>query len=203
MVILSPSLKNWGRGRDPRAPLQLVTAPGPIFYSHPLWAYSEQDQTDFVTKGMRIVTDHAAEREVRALYERILEGWNKASGDDFASPFAEDGEVIGFDGSQNKGRAVIAEEMNKIFSDHATGRYIGKVRSVRFLGPQAALLRAVAGIVPAGESELDPKFNSVQALVAEHAEGEWRAVLYHNTPAQFHGRPDLVESLTEELRAES
>jgi uncharacterized protein (TIGR02246 family) len=149
------------------------------------------------------VTNHEVEREVRALYERILDGWNKGSGDDFASPFAEDGEVIGFDGSQNKGRAVIADEMNKIFSDHATGRYVGKVRSFRSLGPQAALLRAVAGIVPAGQSEIDPKLNSVQALIAEQTEGEWRVVLYHNTPAEFHGRPDLVESLTEELRAEA
>ena len=31
---------------------------------------------------------------------------------------------------------------------------------------------------------------------------EWRAVLYQNTPAQLHGRPELVESLTEELRQE-
>jgi hypothetical protein len=28
-------------------------------------------------------------------------------------------------------------------------------------------------------------------------------VLYQNTPAQLHGRPDLVERLTEELRGEA
>ena len=30
--------------------------------------------------------------------------------------------------------------------------------------------------------------------------GEWRISLFQNTPAQFHGRPDLVERLTRELR---
>ena len=28
----------------------------------------------------------------------------------------------------------------------------------------------------------------------------WRIALYQNTPAQFHGRPELSRALTEELR---
>jgi uncharacterized protein (TIGR02246 family) len=140
------------------------------------------------------------ETEVRALYRQILDGWNRASAEEFAAPFAEDGEVVGFDGSQSTGRAAIAAEMTRIFADHATGTYVGKVRSVRLLGSHAAVLRAVAGMVPAGRSDLEPTLNAVQALVAEQREGQWRVVLYQNTPAQFHGRPELVESLTEELR---
>jgi uncharacterized protein (TIGR02246 family) len=140
--------------------------------------------------------------EIRVLFRRVLDAWNRASGDDFAAPFAEDGEVVGFDGSQNSGRARIAEELNRIFDDHATGTYVGKIRSVRLVGADAAVLRAVAGIVPAGQSDIDPKLNSVQSLVAEQRDGEWRIVLYQNTPAQFHRRPDSAESLTEELRAE-
>jgi uncharacterized protein (TIGR02246 family) len=141
------------------------------------------------------------EPEVRALYERVLDGWNRRSGEAFAAPFADDGEVVGFDGSRHVGRAAIAAEMQRIFADHATGSYVGKVRSVRMLGSEAAVLRAVAGMVPAGRSELEPKLNTVQTLVAERRDGRWQVVLYQNTPAQFHGRPDLAESLTEELRA--
>jgi uncharacterized protein (TIGR02246 family) len=140
------------------------------------------------------------EAEVRTLYQRVLEGWNRRSADDFAAPFAEDGEVVGFDGSQNTGRAEIAAEMGRIFVDHETGTYVGKVRSIRALGSEAAVLRAVAGMVPAGESDLDPKLNTVQSLIAERQGGAWRVVLYQNTPAQFHGRPELSEQLTKELR---
>ncbi|MDX6719155.1 MAG: hypothetical protein QOJ63_1409 [Solirubrobacteraceae bacterium] len=143
-----------------------------------------------------------SEIEVRALYRRVLDAWNRASAEDFAAVFAEDGEVVGFDGSQIVGRAAIAAELGRIFADHATGAYMGKVRSVRPLGSGAALLRAVAGMVPAGRSDLEPRLNAVQALVAERREGAWRAVLYQNTPAQLHGRPELAAELTEELRHE-
>ena len=142
------------------------------------------------------------EASVRALYERVLDGWNRASGEAFAAPFAEDGEVVGFDGSETRGRWLIAEEMGRIFADHATGRYVGRVRSVRPLGDGGAVLRAVAGLVPAGESDVEPSLNAIQTVVAEERDGEWRVLLYQNTPAQYHGRPELVESLTEELREE-
>jgi len=143
-----------------------------------------------------------SEREIREIYRRILDGWNRRDAAAFAASFAEDGEVIGFDGSQTAGRASITAEMQRIFSDHATGSYVGKIRSVRMLGVHGALLRAVAGVVPAGQSGLEPKLNAVQALVAEQREGRWQVILYQNTPAQFHGRPDLTEGLTDELRRE-
>jgi uncharacterized protein (TIGR02246 family) len=77
---------------------------------------------------------------------------------------------------------------------------VAKVRSVRFLSPEVAILRAVAGMMPPGESDLDPKLNTHHTIVAVKREGKWRIALYQNTPAQFHGRPELVQKLTEELR---
>jgi uncharacterized protein (TIGR02246 family) len=143
-----------------------------------------------------------AESEVRELYRRIIDGWNQSDAEGFAAPFAEDGVVIGFDGSESNGRAAIAEEMDRIFSDHETGTYVGKVREVRMIGSNAALLRAVAGVIPPGRDDLEPKQNSAQSLVAENSGDGWRVLLYHNTPAQYHGRPEAVEKLTEELRSE-
>jgi uncharacterized protein (TIGR02246 family) len=140
------------------------------------------------------------EREVRALYIRMLEGWNAHGGEAFAAPFAEDGEVIGFDGSQQIGQAEIATTMSQIFADHPTGRYVWVVRGVRLLAPDVALLRAVAGLVPAGQAEIAPALNAVQTLVAARRAGRWRIILFQNTPAQFHGRPELARQLTDELR---
>ena len=143
-----------------------------------------------------------AEAAVRRLYEALLRGWNAADGTAFAAPFADDGHVVGFDGSQVAGSAAIAEEMGRIFADHATGSYVGKVRGVRFISQEGAVLRAAAGMVPAGRSDLEPQLNAVQTLVAEQRDGEWRVVLYQNTPARLDGRPELVEELTRELRQE-
>jgi uncharacterized protein (TIGR02246 family) len=141
-------------------------------------------------------------REVRMLYAHMLEGWNARSGEAFAAPFAEDGEVIGFDGSQQTGRTEITTAMGQIFADHPTGRYVWKVRGVRLITPDVALLRAVAGLVAAGQAQIAPALNAVQTLVASKREGQWRIILFQNTPAQFHGRPDLAERLTDELREE-
>jgi len=140
------------------------------------------------------------ESEVRTLYRQLLDGWNKRNADAMAVLFAEDGDIIGFDGSQLSGRAEIASTLQQIFADHITPPYVSKVRGVRFLSPEAAILRAVVGMVPAGQSDLDPNLNAIQVLVAAKQDGKWRIVLFQNTPAQFHGRPELVHELTEELR---
>jgi uncharacterized protein (TIGR02246 family) len=139
---------------------------------------------------------------LKAVYHDLLAAWNRRSGEDFAAQFVEDGEVVGFDGSETKGRAIIAAEMQRIFMDHQTGEYIGKVRQVHLVTPEVALVMAVAGVVPAGQSDVNPALNSVQSLVLKKGSERWQILLYQNTPAQFHGRPELVEKLTEELRQE-
>jgi uncharacterized protein (TIGR02246 family) len=135
------------------------------------------------------------------LYRRILAAWNDDDAQAFAAAFAQDGEVVGFDGSQMRGRSEIAAQLGAIFADHATGAYVGIVRSERAVGDGVVLLRAVAGVVPAGEKDIKPELNAVQSLVAARGDdGAWEVVLYHNTPAALHGRPELAEALTEELR---
>lgn len=137
---------------------------------------------------------------VTALYRSLLDSWNRRAAGDFAALFEPEGTLIGFDGSPMSGRVEIGQELARIFADHVTAAYVGKVREVRFLTPEVALLRAVAGMVPPGQKELNPAVNTLQALVAVKRAGEWRIAHYHNTPAQFHGRPELAEALTAELR---
>ncbi|MFL5894919.1 MAG: SgcJ/EcaC family oxidoreductase [Thermoleophilaceae bacterium] len=139
------------------------------------------------------------EGAIRALYRQIVDGWNSHNGDAFAAPFADDGEMIGFDGSRVSGRDRIAAELGRIFADHETAPYIVKVRGVRALGADAAVLEAAAGMIPAGSSDIEPSRNAWQTLVAERRGGDWQVVLFQTTPAQYHGRPDEVERMTAEL----
>lgn len=140
------------------------------------------------------------ESAVRALYQQVLDGWNARSGDAFAAPFTDDGEAIGFDGSQHIGKADIAATLNQIFTNHETAAYVAKVRNVRLLGEDAAILKAVAGLLPPGQSRINPAVNAIQTLVATKHDGTWRVALFQNTPTQYHGRPELAEQLTEELQ---
>ena len=142
----------------------------------------------------------ADEIEVCELYRQLLAGWNKRSADAFALPFAEDGESIGFDGSQLVGRTEIVSTLQQIFADHPTAPYVSKVKSITLLSPEVAILRAIAGMVPPGLSDINPAVNTLQTLIAVKRDGHWSIVLFQNTPAQFHGRPELVQQMTEELR---
>jgi len=140
------------------------------------------------------------EGAVQALYQYLLESWNTRNPTGFAALFIPVGNVIGFDGSMMNGRADIEASLRQIFADHQTAAYVGKVREVRFLAPNVAILRAIAGMVPPGQTDLNPSVNTIRTLVAERQQDSWSIVLYQNTPAQFHGRPDLVEQMTDELR---
>ena len=54
-----------------------------------------------------------AEASVAALYEALINGWNNSDGEAFAAPFARDGVVIGFDGSeQPAGLAALQVNQN-------------------------------------------------------------------------------------------
>ena len=136
---------------------------------------------------------------VRALYVQLIEGWNRHDAEMMAAVIAEDGLVVGFDGSQMLGRKAVARELGAIFSDHETARYVVKVRSTTPLGSDAALLHAVAGMIRPGSGELMEDRNQVQTVVGRGDEGEWRVALFQTTPARFDGRPELTERLTEEL----
>ncbi|MFD0278739.1 SgcJ/EcaC family oxidoreductase [Kitasatospora sp. NPDC127111] len=143
----------------------------------------------------------ADESAVRALYHRALDGWNLRDGAAFAGPFAEEGEVIGFDGTRYDGRSVIAAELGRVFADHATPEYVAKVRKVRALGPGVVQLDAVAGLVPDDAEDLDPALNALQTVIAVNTGAGWRIALMQNTPARYDLRPDLARALTAELRA--
>ncbi|MCI0394267.1 MAG: SgcJ/EcaC family oxidoreductase [Chloroflexi bacterium] len=130
----------------------------------------------------------------------MLDSWNRRNAATYAALFAADGNLVGFDGSPINGQAEIESHISQIFADHPTAAYVGKIREVRFLAPDVALLRAVVGMVPPGQSDLNPATNAIQSLVTAKRDGQWRIALFHNTPAQFHGRPELAQQLTEALR---
>ncbi|MBT2724778.1 SgcJ/EcaC family oxidoreductase [Bacillus sp. ISL-46] len=139
-------------------------------------------------------------KEVQAVYKKLLDAWNDRSAEGMAELFAGDGENIGFDGSQSIGRQEIFSHLKPIFEHHHTARFVSKVKDVRFLSPEIAILRAIAGMVPPKQSDLNPNVNTHHTLVVIKRNGDWRIQLFQNTPAQFHGRPELVEKMTAELR---
>lgn len=142
-----------------------------------------------------------SDRATRELYQRLIEAWNKRNARDYALVFASNGSIVGFDGSQVNGQMEIGAHVSEIFSHHQTASYVTIVREVRPIASDVTLLRANAGMVPPGKDDINPELNAVQSMVAARKSGKWEIALFQNTPAAFHGRPELSKNLTEELRA--
>ena len=144
---------------------------------------------------------HPHDAQIRALYSQFLDGWNRRSGAAVAAGFADDGDIIGFDGTHHRGRLSIAADLRAVFGSHQTPAYVAVVRSVRPIAEGVAILIANAGMIPPGGSDLDPDLHTVHTLVAvDEGRGRWRISLFQATPAAWHGHEHLRDELTEELR---
>ena len=132
--------------------------------------------------GEREANYSADEAAVRNLYRRLLDGWNRGSGSAFAAPFAEDGDLVAFDGTHFEGRGEIAPFHQELFDKWLKGsRLVGRVEDVRFLSPDVALMHAVGSTVMRGKSEPSPERDSIQTLVATRVGGRWRIAAFQNT----------------------
>jgi uncharacterized protein (TIGR02246 family) len=137
---------------------------------------------------------------LKSLHREILSSWNDRDAAGYARCFTNDAVVVGFDGSEMIGRAAIEQTIARIFADHPTGSYVTKVREARYLSSNVGLLRAVAGLVPAGRADINPDLNAIQLLVAVKRDDRWEATAFQNTPAAYHGRAEAKEELSRELR---
>lgn len=130
----------------------------------------------------RITTNPADEAAVHALYQELMDGWNRGSGEDFAAVFTENGDLVAFDGTHFKGREEIAPFHQQLFDRWLKGsRLVGRVENVRFLSPDVALMHAVGSTVMRGKTGPSPERDSIQTLVAVRENGEWRLAAFQNT----------------------
>jgi uncharacterized protein (TIGR02246 family) len=138
---------------------------------------------------------------VQKLYGDLIESWNKQNSEKMAECFGTDGNMIGFDGSHVKGRKEIEMHLKEIFIHHKTASYVTIIRNIRFITNDVCILEAVVGMVPAGKNDINPAVNAVQTIVAQKQNNSWLIENFQNTPAAYHGRPELVEKLSNELRS--
>jgi uncharacterized protein (TIGR02246 family) len=146
----------------------------------------ENSASNDIKKGVpmhdKTTTNPTDEAAVRALYQELMDAWNRGSGDAFAAVFTEDGHLIAFDGTHFKGRKEIAPFHQKLFDKWMKGsRLVGEVKDARFLSPDVALMHAVGSTVMRGKSEPSPERDSIQTLVAVREGSEWRLAAFQNT----------------------
>jgi uncharacterized protein (TIGR02246 family) len=148
-----------------------------------------------------VTSAHPHDAQIRALYAQFLDGWNRRSGAAVAAAFADDGDIIGYDGTHHHGRLAIAADFRQIFGSHPTAAYVSVIRSVRAVAPGVAMLLAHAGMIPPGDSDIDPRYHTVHSVIAvDEGGGRWRISLLQATPAAWQQHRGGREALTQELR---
>ncbi|HZH31663.1 MAG TPA: SgcJ/EcaC family oxidoreductase [Pyrinomonadaceae bacterium] len=130
----------------------------------------------------------ADEAAVRSLVQKCVEGWNKGSGEAFAAQFAEDSDYVVVNGIHLKGRRQNASGHQQIFDTIYKGtRLWVRVKSVRFLRPDVALIHTASKVLKRGESGASPEPEAIQTWTVSKHGKEWLVDAFHNTPIQRQG----------------
>ena len=139
------------------------------------------------------------------LYRAIVDAWNGRDADRMSAAFADDGTLIGFDGTTVQTRTGVRDHLQPIFASHPTASYVAIEREARALTPTVAIVRGIAGMIPPGGTDFKPELTTVHTLVAildgAMPEPRWKAAIFQATPAAWHGRPDDLAAVLDELRA--
>ena len=118
--------------------------------------------------------------ELAQLYMQLLQAWNNRDANAMTACFGDAAEMIGFDGSTAEGKAAIKAHLGPIFKDHPTASYTAILRSQHELG-DTLLLRADAGMLPPGASDIKPETIARQTVVAQKTAAGLRIVQFQNT----------------------
>jgi uncharacterized protein (TIGR02246 family) len=169
-------------------------------------AWKGLESSEITRSGVNESSVEEDKAAISMLYFQMINGWNKGSGSIFASPFAEDGDLVGFDGTHLKGRQNIGHFHQQLFNTILKGsRLVGKIKDVRFLTKDVAIMHAVGGTIMDRQMGIEPERNSIHTVVVNRDypnADQWFITAFQNTRVQYIGRPQEIQTLTEELRKE-
>lgn len=141
--------------------------------------------------------------EIQNLYQTKLRGWNLGNDEIFSGVYTDDADFIGFDGTYLKGKQKIASFHQMLFDRFLKGsKIVGKIKCIRFLTADVAVVVAIGGTIESGRSKINPDRNSIHTMVAvkkDSRNSRWYFTAFQNTRAKYIGQPEKTEELTKEV----
>jgi uncharacterized protein (TIGR02246 family) len=126
-------------------------------------------------------THTATDTPAARFYADLEQAWNAGDGAAYAAPFTADCDFTDIRGARHHGAASVGGGHQAIFDSiyrSSTVRY--QVTSTRSLAAGVLLVQADSGLdVPAGPLAGNHQAASTAVLV--ETDGQWRAVMMHNT----------------------
>ena len=148
-------------------------------------------------------THQTDEAKIHALFENLLGDWGRGDGEAYGSRFTEDADYVAFDGSRTRGRREISASHQRLFDKFLKDtRLTGRILSIRFLGPDVALVHTTGGTIMRGKTKPSPERASIQTLVAVREGADWLFTAFHNSRVRPIGRGPagfLIWALTDKL----
>lgn len=139
-----------------------------------------------MTKAENLRPSFADEQAIRALYQTMLDSWEKGA-TAYAECFAPDATYIVGNGMIEQGWQEIVSGHEIIFSAWArNSRLEGRIERLQFLLPDMALIVAYGHIVYKDHRSSEKNKRTVYSLLAQKSGGRWQFVFYQNTPIGGH-----------------
>lgn len=120
---------------------------------------------------------------VRAVLDRFYAGWTANDVDAFIPLYLDDASVVR-PGVVHHSRDALRAGMAASFAGPLKGsRGVDDAASIRFPGPDTAIVVSTAGILMPGEESVPPERRVSATWVLVRRDGGWRIAAYANAPA--------------------
>ena len=129
------------------------------------------------------MTTTTADKAVLGVLDSMYSAWAAGDADGIARHYTEDASVVQ-PGIYKENNEVIRTTMAAGFAGPLKGsRVIDEPQSVRFLGPDAAVVITEGGVLMAGQTEVPAERQVRSTWALTRRDGQWLVVAYHNSPA--------------------
>ncbi|MFG1645307.1 SgcJ/EcaC family oxidoreductase [Amycolatopsis sp. NPDC049252] len=134
-----------------------------------------------MTTNEASAADQAA---VAVMTQKMLAAWAHGDASAIADLFTDDGTLI-LPGIFRQGRQDIKAYFTEAFATTYAGtQVVGKPISLRFFGPDTALLLSSGGVLAEGETEVSDEQAIRAGWFAVRTDGQWRLAAYQNSTAK-------------------
>jgi uncharacterized protein (TIGR02246 family) len=126
-------------------------------------------------------SDLHIDRDLRDLFDRMCAAWTAGDAHAYGACFTEDSDYVSYDGTHAKGRSAIVDNHDRLFTGVLTdSALVGEVESIRFLGPDLAVLHATGSVLMPWRATLPKRRLSRQTIIAVRTQDGWRVTALHN-----------------------
>jgi uncharacterized protein (TIGR02246 family) len=117
-----------------------------------------------------------------AIPVRMIEAWNRGDATGFFADFADDAEIVEFDGTVLRGRESMVAVQRPLFETVLDGSRLvrGEVLFSRIIGPGSGIVHHRFAVVMAGEEEPPPSRYCMQLIAVTWQNDRWEVVTLQN-----------------------